>query len=93
MKSDNGGGGCPVMFGELHSPVGDDDITTTGIIPLNGTTYMYNIYIHLYYSSFYYHSNNNYSLEPGSFNFVWAEKRAWYTLSAHAPNRAGIPAR
>ena len=26
VKSEHGGGGCPVMFGELHSPAGGDDI-------------------------------------------------------------------
>ena len=31
------------------------------------------------------------SLKPGS--CVWAEEIAWYTLSVHAPDRAGIPAR
>ena len=25
-KLEHGGGGCPVMFGELHSPAGGDDI-------------------------------------------------------------------
>ena len=26
VNSEHGGGGCPVMFGELHSPAGGDDI-------------------------------------------------------------------
>ena len=26
VKLEHGGGGCPVMFGELHSPAGGDDI-------------------------------------------------------------------
>ena len=33
------------------------------------------------------------SLVPQLFSFVWVGKRAWWTLTAHAPNRAGIPVR
>ena len=48
VNLDNGGGGCPVMFGEEKQEVQEvmtSSLTTTGIIPLNGTTYMYNIHL------------------------------------------------
>ena len=43
VKWDNGGGGCPVMFGELHSPAGGDDIISHYY--WYNTTQWYNVHV------------------------------------------------